>query len=75
MKTKRGEEEIPNVCKHGRKNMVGNEAPSVLPKISESEQCASSGSAILFMTTIAVKLEFPYSETDFSSYVLTSTMR
>ena len=67
MKTKRGEEEIPNVCKHGRKNMVGNEAPSVLPKISESEQCVSSGLAILFMTTLVFKLKFPYPETDFSS--------
>lgn len=33
----REKEGVPNICKHGRENMVGNEAPSVLSKILQSE--------------------------------------
>ena len=31
-------EALPDICKHGREHMIGNEFPSVLSKISKSEQ-------------------------------------
>lgn len=37
MITQREEGYLPNICKHGREDMVGNEAPSVLSKNSMSD--------------------------------------
>ena len=33
----REDEYLPNICKHWRQDMVGNEAPSILSKISMSD--------------------------------------